>query len=161
MNDFSMPQPGEVWYNNLETFDGYATIVGVAHDTETGKPSVIYTMMRRPGIAGPPDPLHACPLEAFMSRVTRSDVQPHAVRRFVKTERVDHLGPLTSYLRKDTPAAVDDIVGAISDCFRTFGGGKVQDGSNPVCVSRKDEPLVFDAAVDVADVVRFVLARAP
>lgn len=53
-----------------------------------------------------------------------------------------------------------EIALLIAQRFRTFGGGRVQDQSNPVSHWTKDEPLSFAAGVDVAEVVRFVLEKA-
>lgn len=50
-----------------------------------------------------------------------------------------------------------EIVRRIGCQFRTFGGGRVRDESNPIAVALKDRPLQFAAGIDVAEVVHFVL----
>ncbi|KKL02318.1 hypothetical protein LCGC14_2626570 [marine sediment metagenome] len=50
----------------------------------------------------------------------------------------------------------DDLVEAIGQRFRTFGGGNITEG-NPISVALKDRPLQFAAGVDVRDVTDFVL----
>lgn len=51
----------------------------------------------------------------------------------------------------------DEIVAAVGQNFRTFGGGR-DSSTNPLAHALKDQPLQFAAGVDVRDVVQFVLA---
>lgn len=54
----------------------------------------------------------------------------------------------------------DEIVAAIGQHFRTFGGGRTEGVEwNPLVSTLKDEPMQFAAGVDVSDVVRFVLRQ--
>lgn len=55
---------------------------------------------------------------------------------------------------------VREITAEIGVRFRTFGGGVEGRFPNPISIALKDKPLQFAASVDVADVVRFVLAVA-
>ena len=53
---------------------------------------------------------------------------------------------------------IDEIVEAIQQEFRTFGGGIYNPNSNnPIAFALKDKPAQFAAGVDVKDVVTFVL----
>ncbi len=49
----------------------------------------------------------------------------------------------------------DQVVAAVTERFRTFGGGRVSP-SNPISHALRDEPPQFAAGVDVREVVRFV-----
>ena len=55
---------------------------------------------------------------------------------------------------------VEHIVAGIGDKFRTFGGDK-DPGNNPIAHAMMGRPLSFAANVDVAEVVRFVIAAMP
>lgn len=52
---------------------------------------------------------------------------------------------------------VREIVAEIGVKFPTFGGGKVDDDNNPICIATKDRPLSFAAGVLVEPVVRLAL----
>lgn len=52
--------------------------------------------------------------------------------------------------------SVDQIVEAIGRRFRTFGGG-VSSKWNPMSLALRNDPLSFAGAVDVREVVEFVL----
>jgi hypothetical protein len=51
---------------------------------------------------------------------------------------------------------VKRITTLVGRCFRTFGGGQGSD-DNPLAAALKDNPLMFAAGVDVAQVVTFVI----
>lgn len=53
----------------------------------------------------------------------------------------------------------DQLVDAVSGAFRTFGGGRVGSGENPISAVLAGEPPSFAAGVDVREVVRFIMAH--
>lgn len=60
-----------------------------------------------------------------------------------------------------TKKKIDSIVESVQGNFRTFGGGKHDQGSNnPISAALKDAPAQFAAGVDVREVVLHVLKLA-
>jgi hypothetical protein len=55
---------------------------------------------------------------------------------------------------------VDRIVQQVANCFNVFGGGRGDDGANPLAAMLKDKPPMFALGVDVRAVVEFVLKGA-
>jgi len=54
-----------------------------------------------------------------------------------------------------------EIIAEIGVNFRTFGGGVNKSNGNPLSEMLKDKPLQFAGAVNVEEVVRFVIAQLP
>jgi hypothetical protein len=58
-----------------------------------------------------------------------------------------------------TPEQISELVAAIGENFRTFGGDR-EPGNNPIAHAMKGKALAFAANVSVEDVARFVVAVA-
>lgn len=60
----------------------------------------------------------------------------------------------------NTNKLVSNITTAIAGNFRCFGAGSTPCAGNPIAHALAEKPAQFAAGVDVAEVVRFVLAQA-
>jgi hypothetical protein len=62
--------------------------------------------------------------------------------------------------KRKPPATHAEIVTAVTENFRCFGGGRASGSEfNPLVSALSDGPPVFAAGVSVDDVVRFVAKR--
>ena len=55
---------------------------------------------------------------------------------------------------------VSRITKEAASMFPSFGGGSIEDLSNPISCALKDAPAMFAAGVDISGVVRLVLQMA-
>lgn len=95
-DDFRMPQKGEAWREETESYPNLFTIIGMASDVVTGAPMVIYTEYESMDHVGPP--IFACRLDEFMKLVPGKIDKSRMAPRF-RFDREAPDDPRSPYIR--------------------------------------------------------------